>query len=1120
MLENDVIGADVLAGGNPVVGVRAGSDTSTSAIGSLGTQVAGQYGSLILDAKGNAVYHARPDSVAGPGATDVFVYTIRDADGDESTTTIRIGVHDCSLIAGPGNGITVHEKALDLNRDGIDLAPGNVTGSHPGSTGETATGNLVGAVTGGLGALTYTLVGNAVGHYGQLQLNGDGSYTYTLTSAPKSPDNTNDGANTLSESFTYQVRDSLGNSATSTIVISIVDDVPRAHCDVAAVAEGGTVRGNVLENDVIGADVLAGGNPVVGVRAGSDTSTSAIGSLGTQVAGQYGSLILDAKGNAVYHARPDSVAGPGATDVFVYTIRDADGDESTTTISINVHDCSPIASPDNEVIVHEKALGLGSDPGSTGEAASGSLAGSVAGGVGTLTYSLVGSATGSHGQLQLDANGGYTYTLTSAPKTPGGADDGANIVTEFFTYKATDSLGNTSTSTLAIRIVDDVPEAVCAERSVSAGQVDSNLLLVIDVSGSMNLKSGVDNLSRLELAKQAVNALLDKYDDLGDVKVQIVTFATGATEQSPVWVSVAQAKAIVGGLCADGSTYYDAAITKAASAFDTAGKLAGAQTLAYFFSDGEPTQGHALDALREDAWEAFLDKSMIKSYAIGLGTDAKAENLDPLAFDGSTHTDTGSIVVTDLNQLSAVLSDTVQGPPITGSLISGGHFGADGGFIKALLVDGTPYAYDPKDNGGEHHFNIKTSLGGTLVVDMDTGEFTYSPPRDNGTTRSENILFTVSDNDGDTSTAGLSIKIIAKGAGFSVGDKTPVLDFGDYANTSFNPFKDLPRSAFVGASGSMTAALVVAGYLGAVTHANANDEDLLTVPLRKGETLTLQHGNADGNLSMEWKDATGSYHDIDNKGSFTADHDGLYSLHLVNESNASGPQANAAEDYHLTLTINYANAQSEVFHSSSIADNGHGGVGAGSADISYESGSVVAGTTGDDVLLAGAGPYTLDGGDGHDVLVGGEGNDSLYGGNGDDLLIGGLGNDLLTGGSGNDTFVWQQGDSGHDLVTDFTPGLDQLDLSQLLQGESATSASLDDYLHFKVSAGDSGVVSTIEVSAVAGSAPTQTIDLAGIDLAQHYGVTAGAGGVIAAGQDTATIIHAMLGDQSLKVDVV
>ncbi|MFQ6560187.1 VCBS domain-containing protein, partial [Pseudomonas sp. Lb2C1-1] len=121
------------------------------------------------------------------------------------------------------------------------------------------------------------LVGNANGAYGQLSLQPDGSYTYTLTSPATTTPHANDGPNVLSESFTYQATDSLGNTVTSTIVIDIVDDVPSAHADFASVLEGGTVNGNVLDNDVLGAD----GGMVIGVRAGNDTSNPAVGGLNT-----------------------------------------------------------------------------------------------------------------------------------------------------------------------------------------------------------------------------------------------------------------------------------------------------------------------------------------------------------------------------------------------------------------------------------------------------------------------------------------------------------------------------------------------------------------------------------------------------------------------------------------------------------------------------------------------------------------------------------------------------------------------------------------------------------------------------------------------------------------------
>ncbi|MHC8298561.1 type I secretion C-terminal target domain-containing protein [Pseudomonas sp. ZS1P83] len=162
----------------------------------------------------------------------------------------------------------------------------------------------------------------------------------------------------------------------------------------------------------------------------------------------------------------------------------------------------------------------------------------------------------------------------------------------------------------------------------------------------------------------------------------------------------------------------------------------------------------------------------------------------------------------------------------------------------------------------------------------------------------------------------------------------------------------------------------------------------------------------------------------------------------------------------------------------------------------------------------------MHGGAGNDLLFSGAGNDMLNGGGGDDFLIGGLGNNTLTGGSGADTFQWLKGNSGHDVVTEFTPGTDKLDLSQLLQGENGTTASLDDYLHFKVTGSGASLVTSIDVSAMAGAAPNQTIDLAGVNLASHYGVSPGAGGVIAGGRDTAIIIYGMLNDHSSKVDTV
>src|SRR5262249_39676179 len=121
--------------------------------------------------------------------------------------------------------------------------------------------------------------------------------------------------------------------------------------------------------------------------------------------------------------------------------------------------------------------------------------------------------------------------------------------------------GHTTTpTTLSVSIEDDSPAAAPVEVSVDTGSM-TNVLLIIDVSGSMNSSSGVSGFdTRLDAAKQAMDDLLDQYAGHGDVRVQIVKFSTGASQVGSDWMSVADAKTAIAGLSANGSTYYDSAL--------------------------------------------------------------------------------------------------------------------------------------------------------------------------------------------------------------------------------------------------------------------------------------------------------------------------------------------------------------------------------------------------------------------------------------------------------------------------------------------------------------------------------------------------------------------------------
>nr|WP_322939308.1 retention module-containing protein [Pseudomonas sp. s4] len=596
------------------------------------------------------------------------------------------------------------------------------------------------------------------------------------------------------------------DDAPMAVSYEIVGDISRTAVD--------KVVGNIndfISNDSFGNDGRASVSPVQIIGQGS----------------QGGTLVIDPSGNLVYSAGSGASAG---TEVFTYQITDGDGDVSTATVTLTLGGNDPVGgqasgSVDEDGLTH----GLAGGPNDlAGEATtvSGALGyqvdnfggfawdasglGSLSSGGSALNYQL--SADGKTlSAFDAGSNPVFTLSLTNsdtgqysfklfkpldhpAPDVDGTADE--NDLNLAFSYKVWDSAAPSApaTGSLTITVDDDspaTPDDIAKSASEPQG-IQTNLMVVLDLSGSMDeAPSGVSGFSsKLALAKDAVQRLIDSYDNLGDVMVRIVTFANTASAVGNVWMTAADAKAWLTALAnnaGNGATNYDDALIKAMNAYDSSGKLTGAgvQNVSYFLSDGQPTLSNAnpgsnnsgsqynpglgdgIDVGEEKDWIGFLTAEGIKSYALGmgLGSDLDKTLLNPIAYDGKAGVNTDGILVSNLNQLNDTLQGTVTGTVISGNLISEGSngFGADGPGLQpiaAITHNGVTYtsesaAYDP----ASHTLTFTTVGGGSFSVNLVTGAYTYNFNDDVAEDVTDTIRYTLIDRDGDAVSADLKLTI-------------------------------------------------------------------------------------------------------------------------------------------------------------------------------------------------------------------------------------------------------------------------------------------------------------------------------------------------------------------------
>ncbi|MFQ1711437.1 DUF5801 repeats-in-toxin domain-containing protein [Aeromonas veronii] len=1045
-----------------------------------------------------------------------------------------------------------------------------------------------------------------------LSVDGSGKVTLDQLRAIEHPTSDPDEVKFLGSghiSLTLTVTDKDGDHTSGRLdigkVISFKDDGPSISANAVVQLDDDALAGGIAggTGDDPNAVNVSG---ILGHSFGADGAGSiqwlTSGAPGgyTYEAGSGGSLLVKQAGVTVLTVTLNSATGAysvtqnapikhadgndenNATFTLNYRVTDADKDSVDGSLTINVDDDIPTVSANAAVQLDDDALaggiagGTGDDPNavnvsgilghSFGADGAGSIQWLTSGAPGGYTYEA-----GSGGSLLVkqagvtvltvtlnSATGAYSVTQNAPIKHADGNDE--NNATFTLNYRVTDADKDSVDGSLTINVDDDIPTANAVTNSGQATQVqNTNLMLILDISGSMGDPSGYQGMTRMQVMQKSALELLDKYSAYGTVMVNIITFASSATNPTSIWVNVDVAKSTILGLQPSGGTNYDDALNEAIKAFGDTGRQTNAQNVSYFMSDGQPTanalsgsaasvpdgnnalgggngidgDGPTLSGETKD-WADFLTANNINSFALGMGSGSTQSALDPIAYNGvsgASPANTTAVVVTDFSQLAATLLSTVIAPPLAGQMINGivASAGADGGWLSSITVGGVTYTYNQNTDtsgvsGGTSvgTFNQSTNewtialAGGTLKVDMDNGAYTYTPPSSIPAGGINQVVgYGITDKDGDTASSTLAI-VIKPAVG-------PTVVRDDFIITNQDPATVPDWALLVNDTGPLAATQIITGVSGAVGGTVTDNAGSVTFDDTSGSATPSSYEGSFNYTNSSTTDTVKVFVDVQSGATLTG---GYLDEILIGGTGADTLNGNAGNDILLGGAGNDAlngGEGNDILVGGAGNDTLNGGAGNDTASYIDSTAGVTVKVNGNNQATGGAGTDSLSNmenlvgsmfndsltGDGNaNVLSGLVGSDILSGGGGDDLLLGGADGDTLTGGGGKDTFKWGAGDiGGVDVIKDFTTGTggDVLDISELLTGEHANSGSLDAYLNFSSDGpGTNKSTLTIDLDGTNGGT-THVIKFDSIDLTTL-------------GNSDLQIIQKLLDDGNLKVD--
>ena len=406
------------------------------------------------------------------------------------------------------------------------------------------------------------------------------------------------------------VKDPAGNEGSASDNGSVDTTAPTIIAEDQSVVEasGNTVSGIIKVNDTNGvtAVTIAGKDVLVASSTNPVVITTANGTLSVTGYDQANGTITytyTENGSAKDHSAGDD----SVVDRFVVSVKDAAGNSTLDFVDITITDTAPVAVDDRNAISE------------TGISVNGNVLANDTVGADLPVSVEVGNGSGAYGQLVLNNDGTYTYTLNRENTEVKGLSKGESL-TDSFTYTIVDSDGDSSTATLNITIngVDDKlviggnthdgclrggdgNDVIIGDKggfeTILTATHDYNVAIVLDISNSM-LDYKTDNGTRyLEMAR---SSLLKLANDLGnhdgEINVSFMTFNRtvdmrlnisdlNESNVDQLLQNIRSLSVIRG---TQGATNYDAAFDTAAEWFESVSSN-GYENITYFVTDGEPT---------------------------------------------------------------------------------------------------------------------------------------------------------------------------------------------------------------------------------------------------------------------------------------------------------------------------------------------------------------------------------------------------------------------------------------------------------------------------------------------------------------------------------------------------